>query len=97
MSSTTPNVVVAHSSSSNHRKEIEASALCGCFYCLETFGPSEISEWVDWPVDTREELELSAGTTALCPRCGIDSVIGSLSGYPINAEFLSAMRRHWFS
>lgn len=97
MSSATPNAIVAHSNSSNHRKEIEVSVLCGCFYCLETFEPSEITEWVDWPMDTLEELKLSAGTTALCPRCGIDSVIGSASGYPINAEFLSTMRRHWFS
>ena len=42
------------------------------------------AEWVD------------AGTTMLCPYCEIDSVIGSASGYPITAEFLDAMRRHWF-
>ncbi|GAB3357535.1 hypothetical protein GCM10027430_26920 [Lysobacter tyrosinilyticus] len=97
MVSTTSNVIAAHTKSSNHREEIESSPLCGCFYCLETFPSSAIEDWVDWPEGTPEELELSAGTTALCPRCGIDSVIGSASGYPIDAEFLSAMRSYWFS
>jgi len=35
--------------------------------------------------------------TALCPRCGIDSVIGSASGYPITADFLLMMRKYYFS
>jgi hypothetical protein len=76
--------IAAHRKSSNHRDEILASALCGCFYCCETFSPLEIEEWVD------------EDTTALCPRCGIDSVIGAASGYPIDKGFLGAMRRHWF-
>jgi hypothetical protein len=36
------------------------------------------------------------GQTALCPKCGIDAVIGSASGYPISREFLAEMHRHWF-
>ena len=34
--------------------------------------------------------------TALCPKCGIDSVIGTKSGYPITKEFLGQMQAHWF-
>jgi len=35
--------------------------------------------------------------TALCPHCGIDSVIGSASGYPVSEpQFLKAMHDHWF-
>jgi hypothetical protein len=36
------------------------------------------------------------GQTAICPRCGIDSVIGDESGYPVTREFLAAMKAHWF-
>jgi acetone carboxylase gamma subunit len=36
------------------------------------------------------------GRTAVCPRCGIDSVIGSAAGYPLTREFLSAMEQYWF-
>jgi hypothetical protein len=77
----------AHRHSATHRKEVEASAVCGCFYCCEVFSPSEIGEWL-------EELD----GTALCPRCGIDSVIGSASGYPVaDKAFLRAMHGLWFS
>ena len=66
------------------------SDVCGCFYCLKTYGPAEITEWVD-------EYETGMGTCAVCPKCGIDSVIGSASGYPITEEFLKKMHLHWFS
>jgi hypothetical protein len=89
-------IVDAHRHAAQHRREIEASELCGCFYCASTFAPSEIEDWVDWPEGTPDELENEAGTCALCPHCGVDSVIGSASGYPITPEFLSAMRTHWF-
>ena len=83
-----PDYVLAHKHSSGHREELLGSALCGCFYCLETFGPAEIVEWRD--------VRDGVGTCALCPRCGIDSVIGSASGYPIDAGFLKQMHEHWF-
>ena len=31
-----------------------------------------------------------------CPYCGIDSVIGDSSGYPITTAFLKQMRAYWF-
>ena len=36
------------------------------------------------------------GSTALCPRCGIDAVIGSESGYPVTKRFLERMQAQWF-
>lgn len=83
-----PSVQAAHAHSSGHREEILESDVCGCFYCKSTFAPSEILDWVD-------EVD-GVGTTALCPHCGIDAVIGSASGYPIDDEFLGAMNQHWF-
>ena len=86
----------AHDFSSNHREELMESRICGCFYCLSIFEPSTINDWVDWPPNTPEEDELEKGTTALCPKCGIDSVIGDKSGYLIEKKFLDAMKCHWF-
>lgn len=80
---------LAHRHSSNHRDEILSSDLCGCFSCLETYPPTEIAKWTDH----RDGI----GTTAICPRCLIDSVIGSRSGYPLTPEFLREMHDHWFS
>lgn len=77
-------ILKAHKHSSGHRAEILNSDLCGCFYCLGQFPPSKIDEWVD------------DGKCAMCPECGIDSVIGSASGYPISTEFLKEMQEYWF-
>jgi hypothetical protein len=79
----------AHKHSSNHREELLKSDVCGCFYCLEIYSPAEISDWVD-------EDEDGIGSCALCARCGIDSVIGSASGYAITKDFLGGMNRRWF-
>jgi len=86
--------IAAHKYSSRHRDEILRSALCGCFYCLATFAPSEIKDWVTEP-PTGEGIS-ALGQTALCPYCGIDSVVGSGSGFPITPELLSRMKQHWF-
>lgn len=75
---------LAHAHSSDHRAELEASTECGCFYCTRMFPPSEIVEWID------------DGKTAICPRCAIDSVLGSASGWPMTLEFLARMKRRWF-
>ena len=74
----------AHLFSSRHRKELEKDTVCGCFFCLNIFSPSEIIEWCD-----HED-------TALCPHCGIDSVIGQSSGFPITEMFLKGMNKLWF-
>lgn len=88
---------LAHKHSANHRRELETSVLCGCFYCLATFAPAAIDEWIDAPDDAPDGCDSETGTTALCPRCGVDAVIGSASGFPITDEFLSDMRSRWFS
>ncbi len=77
-------IIAAHKHSSNHREELLASNVCGCFYCLEIYSPREILDWVD---DDK---------CALCAKCGIDSVIGSASNYPITKGFLMEMKKHWF-
>jgi hypothetical protein len=78
---------LAHRHSSNHRRQIEASQVCGCFHCLAIFAADEILGWIDEP---------RGDATACCPRCAIDAVIGSASGFPITREFLGAMRGYWF-
>ena len=80
----------AHHHCSRHRQEVLGSEVCGCFYCCQTFPPSEIEDWVD-------EIDDGIGTTALCPRCAIDAVIGSASGIAVTPEFLKEMRKRWFS
>lgn len=82
--------VQAHQFCSNNMEQLKKDTVCGCFYCLRIFNPSEIEEWIidDNPCDSEG--------TALCPYCGIDSVIGESSGYPITQELLMQMKEYWF-
>jgi hypothetical protein len=82
----------AHKHCSLHAVEIAESELCGCFYCLSRFPPAAISDWID----DRNVVENRTGRTALCPKCRIDSVIESASGFPVTEEFLQLMRKRWF-
>ena len=34
--------------------------------------------------------------TAICPYCGVDSVIGESSGFPVTKAFLSKLKAYWF-
>ena len=83
-----PDHIAAHKHSFKSRKEIEQSVLCGCFKCLAIFSLSKIDDWWD-EVDGIPQ-------TPVCPKCGIDSVIGDKSGYPITKEFLKKMKKHYF-
>ncbi len=75
----------AHKHSFHNAKEILASVKIGCFYCLAISSASSVNEWCDnsW--------------TGLCPQCGIDSIIGDISGFPITKEFMKNMQKFWFS
>ena len=75
----------AHRHSSNHRDAVLASEVCACFYCLAHFAPAEIQDWVD------------DDQTALCARCGIDSVLPSAAPYPLTPDFLRRMHDYWFN
>lgn len=79
-------LVRAHKHSSGHKPEVQSSRICGCFYCSATFPPDEILEWVGRHSDT-----------ALCPKCGIDAVLGDRSGWPVSdRRFLKRMSDRWF-
>ena len=76
----------------HHRWRVQRvlrSDLCGCLHCFAVFGPGDIREWTDTD-------ESGKRATALCPRCGIDSVLGSASGFPPGRPFLERMHTYWF-
>ena len=75
----------AYTHASNHRREIEASSLAGCFHCLAVFPARQIVDWVD------------GGATGICPRCGMDSVLGDKVLVTVRRGFLERMHARWFS
>lgn len=75
----------AHALSVRNRAALSRSDVCGCFYCLAILTPDAITEWTAFD------------DSALCPKCGIDSVLAQDSGYPITAAFLACMHERWFT
>ena len=69
---------------SRHRAELDRSEQCGCFFCFLRFRTADIRSWID------------NSQTALCPRCGIDSVLGTASGLTVDDRFLRKLHRHHF-
>lgn len=78
-------LVAAKTHASQHRAEIEASTKCACFFCFRVFPSTEIKAWTD------------VNTTALCPGCGVDAVLGDASGCSIADRSLRKMHEHYFA
>ena len=75
----------AHQYCTNNKEQLIESNICGCFYCCKIYSPKEIKEYLN-----------EGDGTALCPYCGIDSVIAEKSGFKVTKEFLNKMRDYWF-
>jgi hypothetical protein len=77
-----------HDSCGWHEEEIARSVMCGCRHCLSLFTPVEITEWVDEP----EDRPRGKGRTALCPSCGVDSVLPDTIEEEPTLDLLRAMK-----
>lgn len=77
--------VAAKEQASRHRAHLEASGRCACFFCFKKFATSEIKAWVD------------SNQTALCPHCGLDSVLGDAAEQRIDDTFLRKMHQHYYA
>jgi hypothetical protein len=63
------------------------------FYCLAIFNPGEIEEWTVGHLNYSEEY----GLTALCPKCGIDSVLpDNIPGVQLDPAILLKMKKYYF-
>lgn len=74
----------AHIYSRRNKIDVSKSQTCACFCCLRTYPSEEVGEWV------------RGDDTAICPYCGVDSVIGDASGLELSPEFLEGMNHYWF-
>ena len=82
-----------HKFSSHHKQLLEKSKSIGCFFCYKTSDISDVDEWVD-----------EDGQCALCPCCGIDSVLpmgpidlGDNITLIVTKEVLKDMGHYYFS
>ena len=67
---------------------VKSSKMCGCYYCCSIFPSSAVTD-EDWVPDRH-------GRTVLCPKCGIDAVIGDASGIPIQKDVLKELYEEEF-
>ena len=86
-----------------NRAEVERSDSCACSNCYAQFHPSEVVLWSDSvddddedPGRLRPDTDRYRGTTAICPRCRYDAVLGSASGYDLTVEFLRSLNHYWY-
>lgn len=70
--------------SMKNRVSVEESEVCGCYCCCESFSKHDITQWTD------------KGQTAICPKCGVDSVIAQSMSVPLDKESLKEMQQYWF-
>ncbi len=82
-----------HKECSYNEKAVMDSWFCGCFYCISTFAPDEIVDWLD-----ERDFNPSSDSerTALCPKCCIDSVLPRKDYYEITDELLEGMHALYF-
>ncbi len=84
----------SHQYAYHNRELILQSVVCGCFYCLAMFSSDEIEEWTDEP---KNDDKITYGLTALCPKCGIDSVLSdNMPGIKLDVAFLTRMKKCFF-
>lgn len=63
---------------------IQQSKKAGCFHCFKIFETNEINAYTD------------NGQTVLCPKCGIDSVVGDMCGFELNEQILELAHKFWY-
>lgn len=105
----TVNIDGLHALCSFHRVAVLKAKRIGCFHCCRFSKTSEIKEWID-SRKVRKGVKsgmkmaqimklpvMQEGLTALCPKCGIDSVLPSGTfGFRVTLPLLKAMERRWF-
>ncbi len=89
-------LLAAYRYTTNNHAQIEASTWCGCCSCVQLFPAEEVVAWTGLTMDNLDDPKAIANQTALCPRCGMEAVLGDKSGVPLGAPFLARMNEAWF-
>ena len=85
---TIPELNVFYTHSIRNEEAILKSDFCGCFHCISIFPVADVKS-------SEMMVEKDGFKTAICPICGIDSVIGDAS-VEITAELLETMNEYFF-
>ena len=73
-----------HTYSSHNRNLVAVANKCYCFYCKTISDSLEIKDYAD------------NGQTAICPKCGIDSIIPDSIEETMDEKTIAEMNEYWF-
>lgn len=68
----------------SNKVSLAKSEYAACYFCMEIYPAKEVIDF------------LATEDTALCPRCGIDSVLPDQSPYELTKENLLELHKFWF-
>ena len=68
-----------------NKTRIASSRQAGCYHCCKIYPAESVTLFTD------------NGQTAICPECGVDSVLGSASGIELTVENLEKINKEWLS
>ena len=71
----------------NNEIEIIRSKKCGCYFCKKTYSARKVKDW---------EQGENGRASAICPECGMSTVIGDASGAPLTKELLEEMNKAFY-
>ena len=71
----------------NNELDILRSKNCSCLFCRQTFNARKVSEWT-----SGKNNQMSA----ICPECGMDTLVGDASGYVFGIEDLKEINHEYF-
>jgi NAD-dependent SIR2 family protein deacetylase len=81
---TQENIKNAIKYATSNEQDLRNSDQAGCYYCKKIYLASDVTEFIE---DER---------TALCPKCGIDSVLPSNSSIKLTPKNLAELNKYWF-
>lgn len=85
MSALSLQVLAAPDMAKNNRTSLAKAGKAACYGCCETFPAHKVTEWTD------------GQQTAVCPLCGVDSVIPVTPELALTPEVLQEMNQFWFA
>ena len=71
----------------NNEIEIIRSKRCGCYFCKKSYSARKVKDW---------EQGENGRASAICPECGMCTVIGDASGVPLSKELLEEMNKAFY-
>lgn len=63
---------------------VQGSKSVGCYHCGKVFEPKEVTLYTD------------GDQTCLCPHCGVDSLIGDMTGFPVTESSMQDAHSYLF-